>query len=151
MTPTPEELVACLRGEAKDWGCGMATVSSGMLTDAADLLDAQAEQLRQMREALECIPLDLIDRTHDGLPVMVRISPGSRKQMQTALALPLSAAERVARSNAEKAGLLDWWFDEANEAARTGIRVLREMDDNKWSADRWIAEIKAAKEASNGS
>jgi hypothetical protein len=62
----------------------------------------------------------------------------------------LEAAEARAQENAEKAGLLEWWFDEANEAARTGIRVLREIDDNEWSADRWIAEIRAAKEAENG-
>jgi len=56
--------------------------------------------------------------------------------------------EQQAAANAEKAALLDWWFDEANEEARETIRCKRMASDSPWTAEQWIDAVrKAAKEA----
>ena len=142
MTPTPEGLVACLRGEAKDWGNGMATVGSGLLTDAADLITAQAEQLRQMREALEAISLVYMgppDEYNERREIDYSWAP----KVRAALALPISEAEATARSNAEKAAN---WDDETTQAHLFWMLMKGSTDQ----ALEYYRKVKAAREASDG-
>ena len=43
------------------------------------------------------------------------------------------------------AELMEWWFEEENEAHRETVRGKRESSDQPWTAERWIAEIRAVK------
>ena len=132
MTPTPEEVVKCLRGEAKDWGCGMATVGSGMLTDAADLITAQAETLRQMREALEELNAAFCAVCSGHGPGTFALYRKETTLVRDALALPICEAEQQARENAEKAGLLDAFaFSLGQEGFARLVKAAREASDGK--------------------
>jgi len=49
----------------------------------------------------------------------------------------------------EKAALLEWWFDEANEEARERIRFERWASDSPWTAEQWIDAVSKVKETPN--
>jgi hypothetical protein len=68
------------------------------------------------------------------------------EEIRQAFALTPHEAEQQAKQNAEKAELVHWWFDEANEEARESIRVKRADSTTAWSVEQWLAEVKAAKE-----
>jgi hypothetical protein len=109
------------------------------------------EQLRQMREALEDLcPWVWGEGTsaNGGSKQVRRLLNGEEVPQKAfaALALTPSQAEQQVRENAEKAALLEWWFDEANEEARESIRVKRADSTTAWSVEQWLAEVKAAKE-----
>ena len=119
---------------------------------------ALAEQVRVLREALEVVR-DLIETTA-GIRTMSGSSPrweewDGLNKIRVALALPVPEAVKQAAENAERAGLLEWWFTESNEAARNRIRDKRteagdQWPEYQWTAEEWIAEVRAAKEAGNG-
>ena len=189
MTPTPEELVKWLREQRVDAevirrdyadhhktesaAYRQATYDMSVIDSAINLITAQAEQLRQMREALESIDRrassdadeiesvdqcnhcgdaardhidteqwkftskgDMLCRYCGGDRCLVGYAVGGlddgEEEIKAALALPISEAEKQARENAEKAGLLDAF---AYSLGQEGFAQL----------------VKAAKEASNGS
>jgi hypothetical protein len=116
-------------------------------------LQASAEQLRQMREALEGLDQQIMDLA---LYIDLQDNPAAHKCLDAvrliqdaALALTPSQAEQQAKENAEKAALLEWWFSESNEEARDTIRVKRSLSDSPWTLQQWIDAVRTAKEATN--
>jgi hypothetical protein len=113
---------------------------------------ALAEQVRVLREALEHPALKamlwwVLDHGSDAAQVNVRDFIAA---YDAALALSIPEAARQAAENAEKSGLLEWWFDETNEGKREEIRGLRSICEIPWTVEEWIARVRSAKEAGNG-
>jgi hypothetical protein len=113
-----------------------------------------AEQLRQMREALEAADalvfawMTTYQFNHQ-LKNPHQTHADIYNDLKAALALTPTAAEQEARENAEKAALLEWWFDEANEEARERIRFERWASDSPWTAEQWIDAVSKVKETPN--
>jgi phage tail protein X len=112
-----------------------------------------AEQVRVLREALNVVR-DLIETT-SGIRTMAGSSPRWEEwdglgKIRSALALDIPEAARQAAENAERAQLLEWWFDETNEGKREEIRGLRSICEIPWTVEEWIARVRSAKEAGNG-
>ena len=160
MTPTPEELVKWLRADAKFWG-NVFEPDAAKLTAAADLISAQAETLRQMRDALEHIhniqcSIE-VQRVYS--LAMLHGEPYKgltwEKEMYAARHLPISEAERVARENAEKAVLLEaiernGWTLEYRESLRPGLRwLVRKQVQHVATETTALEALRTATEASN--
>jgi len=138
-----------LKAVARKYG-GLNLGEVDQLISTAERHLASAEQIRQMREALEdvlpamrCLP----DRTeNDHINEGIRLA---HARGMKARALTPSQAEATAAANAEKAALLEWWFDEANEEARETIRFERWASDSPWTAQQWIEAVRKVKETPN--
>ena len=147
MTPTPEEVVAWLRRLSSDQARaermttekgfhGLASAHSDhkvVLATAANLIAAQAETLRQMREALEeakCY-ISMWKQEQESLYGPLAESEALEvlndiKNAEIALALPIAEAEKQARSNAEKAKRWDEYI-----AQYDALRAAREASNAK--------------------
>jgi len=157
-----------LKAVARKYG-GLNLGEVDQLISTAERHLASAEQVRQMREVLgklEAHRRQYPDSMWENMLKDQQSNPAARyrigekyvthvpamlfEEIRQALALTPSQAEQQARENAEKAALLEWWFDEANEEARDTIRVKRSLSDSPWTAEQWIDAVsKAAKEATN--
>jgi hypothetical protein len=127
-----------LKAVARKYG-GLNLGEVDQLIDTAERHLASAEQVRQMRQALMLIN-ETMPKGYE-----CRITELS----SAALALTPSQAEQQARENAEKAALLEWWFDESNEDARERIRFERWASDSPWTAEQWIDAVSKVKETPN--
>ena len=185
MTPTPEEAAAHLRSHAEsqeltaqEFGEMDAQIEAAIFAESseksqaiADLIErqaselsAQAEALRQMREALEAQHAQHdyscdYEECGSWLVVDPKCTCGN-EALQTAttaaLALPITEAEKQARENAEKAGLLDASIDALRGLYQSAdARWMDGKEGHDWAAAMSVARgvltqyVKAAKEASN--
>jgi hypothetical protein len=102
-----------LKAVAQKYG-GLNLGEVDQLIDTAERHLASAEQVRQMREALDSLTDACISgTTEEGYPELV-IHHEPFIAAKNALALTPSQAEQQARENAEKAALLEWAFSTAS-------------------------------------
>jgi hypothetical protein len=142
-----------LKAVARKYG-GLNQGEVDQLIATAERHLASAEQLRRMREALEqtealVFAWMAVYQFNHQLKKPHQTHADIYNDLKAAVAIAPSQAEQQARENAEKAALLEWWFDESNEEARDTIRVKRSLSDSLWTAQQWIEAVRTAKEASN--
>jgi hypothetical protein len=155
-----------LKAVARKYG-GLNLGEVDQLIDTAERHLASAEQVRQMREVLgkleahrrqypesmwESLLKDQQSNAFSyriGEKYVTHVPAMLFEEIRQALTLTETAAEQQAKENAEKAALLEWWFDEANEEARERIRFERWASDSPWTAEQWIDAVSKVKETPN--